>query len=90
MFSFQTKFRNFVVFRRIFSRSQISRYEKGDESTTPKEASKEVEVDITTPVTENHHTSSDILQVISSMRANLDQTNQILATLMAERKRPLT
>ena len=63
---------------------------KGDESTTPKEVSKEVEVDITTPATESHHASSDILQAISSMKANLDQTNQILATLMAERKRPPT
>ena len=63
---------------------------KGDKSTTPKEVSKEVEVDITTPATESHHASSDILQAISSMKANLDQTNQILATLMAERKRPPT
>ena len=33
---------------------------------------------------------ADIIQVIFSMKANSDQTNQILATLMAERKRPPT
>ena len=50
----------------------------GDESTTPKEASKEVEVDITTSATEPYHVSTDFVQVISSMKANIDQTNQIL------------
>jgi len=58
----------------------------GDESATPKEAT----VDLPTSNSETNEVSSEILQMITSMKANMDHTNDLLAALMAERTHPPT
>ena len=58
----------------------------GDESAMPKEAT----VDLPTSNSETNEVSSEILQMITSMKANMDHTNDLLAALMAERTHPPT
>ena len=58
----------------------------GNESATTKEAN----VDLLTSNSETNEVSSDILQMITSMKANMDHTNDLLAALMAERNHPPT
>eukprot|EP00794_Sanderia_malayensis_P001941 gene1941-2208_t len=54
----------------------------GDDPST----SKETEGDINTSGTESSTVSPDVMHIISTMKASMEQTNEILATLMAERK----
>ena len=58
----------------------------GVEAATPKEANMEIQ----TSDTEANDVSSDTMHMITSMKANMDHKNDILAALMAERKRPPT
>ena len=58
----------------------------GDKSGTSKEAN----VDLLTSNSETNEVSSDILQMITSMKANTDRINDLIAALMAERNHPPT
>ena len=54
------------------------------------EATKEANGDLQTTDSEASEVSSDILQVTTSMKANMDQNNDLLAAFMVERNRSPT
>ena len=57
----------------------------GDESATPKEANADLQAS-----SEGNEVSHDIMHMITSMKANMDQANDLLAALMAEMNHPPT